>query len=246
MKKISLLLIIALCTLLGSGIISRQSSNIAVFNTIKRDANINEYTIEELVEQFFADRKVSITKVSETEFYINDSIYYLSYINGDISYTHKQFNKSDRAVFTNILFQNSLETINSVYDTKEIEGITRMQALDNVKLVVNKLGLDIAEEPYVFLSNNSNYNSSNINSNGIIEAFKVKTSWGQKEDCYYILWKDRLNTTAYKTLNDNSSKYRNYSETNIGNTILAIVTKDGVIDLEISKVYGSLQGVVQY
>lgn len=248
MKKISLLLTLGICTLLTSNMIPKQNNSIAAFNPVTCKTEIKDYSIEELLEKFFKDKDVNITKISETEFYINDSNYYLSYVNGDISYTHKYFKRSNQTTFNNIILHNSLEILNDEYDTKEIEGITRMQALEQVKLVAHKLGLEVEEEPYMFLdlkSDNISRMNKKLNlNNGVMEAFKVKTSWVQKEDCYYILWNDILSTTAYKTINDNSSKYTNYGEI-IGTAIFAVVTKDGIIELEISKIYGAIQGTVE-
>lgn len=230
MKNINLLLILGISTLFGCSIninqVSNinQSSNMPVFHNMSNNSiDDKDYSVEELLGAFFNNREVSITKKSEAEFYISDSNYYLSYVNGDISYTHRQVSDNYQGyqeVFKNILLQNSLETMKVEYDTKEIEGITRVQALEKVIEVSNKLGLELEEEPYVFL--------------GFESELEV--------DCYYILWNYRLSATAYKTMNYNSSWYRNHSGTNIGNTILAVVTKDGVVELEVSKVCGSLQG----
>ncbi len=222
MKNRSLLLIIGISTLFGittllnCRISSRQNSSVSVFHTMKGDAESKEYSIEELVDKLFKNREVSIKKISDNEFYINDSAYYLSYVNGDISYSNKKYNKNYQTMYRSILYENSLETVMNEYDTNEIAGITREQALEKAKSVVNKLGLEIDEEP----------------------------SLEQRDDCYYILWNNALDTPAYKAINDNSNKYRSYSEANIGNTILAVVTKDGVIELEISKVYGSLEAML--
>lgn len=217
MRKISLLLIIGIYALLTSGIISTPSNSVAVFNTTENNFNIEDYSVEELARIFFNDNDVNITKISESEFYINDSNYYLSYVNGDISYTLKGFNESNKVEFTNILLQNSIDTINKEYDTRGIYNITRLQALEQVNVIAHRLGLEV-EEPYVF-----------------IEGY---------EDYCFILWNDSYTTTAYKTINEDYRKYRNFSKSNIGKTMLAVVTKDGIVELELSKIYGAIDGAI--
>lgn len=247
MKKISLLTIIGIYALLTSGVISKQR-DIAVFHTMEHGAEKNEYSIEELVGIFFRDKDISIDKKSETEFNIYDSNYYLSYINGDISYTRIDIDKNNQGNFANILFQDSLETIKKEYDTKGNYDNSRVQGIDQVKLITKNLGLAV-EEPYIFLGRKSNkvstlVNNKNLN-NGIIEAFKVKNEQEDYDDYYYILWNDRYSTTAYKTIVNDYGKYKNFSKSDIGKRIMAVVSKDGIIQLEIAKVYGAIPSVME-
>lgn len=249
MKKISLILIVGVYALLTSE--NYKPSSTAVFHTMENSTEKNDYSIEELVGIFFKDKDISINKKSNTEFDIYDSNYYLSYINGDISYTRKGIDENNRGEFTNILFQDSLATIKKEHDTKGAYNITRVQAIEQVKQIAKNLGLSV-EEPYIFLGRKSDKVSTtdknkNLNS-GIIEAFKVKNDYDQEDyadDYYYILRNDSYSTIAYKTIVDNFSKYKNFRKLDIGKRIMAVVSKDGIIQLEISKVYGAIPSIIE-